>query len=223
MATVFRCIFRSNIVVILLCATAWAHTEWQPRDAFLEIQLKMNKVTAENCHTLKTDDLYLPNEAVSHLIDSEYAYNPVSPNRAALLHLHDMALNRAYFWSYILQSRFIRPAKGADSVMHDPGQMHYFLSTIADVSANAFPINASAIYFAPNSAYTPTYPNFFNKTMSRFAPRSFRTMDFDNSIPSLEENAANVHGNTLNNEDLGAISNGATTQDYTNELYRSNE
>lgn len=212
MAAVFWC--------ILFFATVSANIEWQPRDAFLEIHLKMDKVTGENCHTLNLDDLYLPNEAVSHLIDSEHVYNPVLPNRTALLHLHNTALNRAYFWSYIFQSRFVRPAK--DGITYDPGQLYYFLSTVADVSANVFPINASAIYFAPNSAYTPTYHDFFNKTMPRFAPRTFRSDDFDNSIPSVGRNAA-INRNTFDVEDLGAITNGAATQDYTNELYRINE
>nr|CAD7396614.1 unnamed protein product [Timema poppensis] len=51
--------------------------------------------------------------------------------------------------------------------------MYYFLSTVADVSANPY-INASAIYFAPNSSYSPSYRGFFNKTMPLFAPRTFR-------------------------------------------------
>jgi hypothetical protein len=79
-------------------------------------------------------------------------------------------MSRSFFWSYILQARFIRPAINDT---YDPGMMYYFLSTVADVSANPY-INASAIYFAPNSSYTPSYRGFFNKTMPRFAPRTFR-------------------------------------------------
>lgn len=51
--------------------------------------------------------------------------------------------------------------------------MYYFMSVISDVAANRF-INASAIYYAPNMSFTPSYKGFFNKTMPLFAPRAFR-------------------------------------------------
>lgn len=157
-----------------LCALSmgvFAQYEWQARDAFDEVRLRMDKVNADNCPIQHLGDLYLPEDAVSHLPDiKEININPVFPNRTALLHLHNMAMSRSFFWSYILQARFIRPAINDT---YDPGMMYYFLSTVADVSANPY-INASAIYFAPNSSYTPSYRGFFNKTLPRFAPRTFR-------------------------------------------------
>lgn len=113
----------------------------------------------------------MPEDSVSHLPDiKDVNINPVFPNRTALLLLHNIALSRSFFYSYTLQSRFIRPALNDT---YDPGMMYYFLSTVADVAANPS-INASAIYFAPNSSYTPSYRGFFNKTMPLFAPRTFR-------------------------------------------------
>ena len=51
-------------------------------------------------------ELKMGADTVSHLPDiKEININPVFPNRTALLHLHNMALNRAFFFSYILQSR----------------------------------------------------------------------------------------------------------------------
>lgn len=195
-------------IVLLLCTAVFAQNEWQSRDAFLEVRLKMDKVTAENCHTLDSKDLYLPNDVVSHVIDIQLLnIDPVYLNRTAMLHLHNMALSRSFFWSYILQSRFIRPASDET---HDPGMMYYFLSTIADVTANPF-INASAIYFAPNSAYTPTYRNFFNKTMLRFAPRTYRLDDSNEPIQSFDV------------EDLGTIPAKSAPKDYTDESYGINE
>ena len=50
--------------------------------------------------------LQMPEDVVSHKPDiKEININPVFPNRTALLHLHNMALSRAFFFSYILQSR----------------------------------------------------------------------------------------------------------------------
>ena len=59
--------------------------------------------------------------------------------------------------------------------------MYYFLSTVADVSANP-KINASAVYFSPNMSYTPSYRGFFNLTMPLFAPRTYRADDFNDPI-----------------------------------------
>lgn len=169
----------ANMVCVLylfgaLCVLSmgvYGQYEWQARDAFDEVRLRMDKVNADNCPIQHLGDLYLPEDSVSHLPDiKDININPVFPNRTALLHLHNMAMSRSFFWSYILQARFIRPAINDT---YDPGMMYYFLSTVADVSANPY-LNASAIYFAPNSSYTPSYRGFFNKTMPRFAPRTFR-------------------------------------------------
>lgn len=206
-------------VFCALCALrmgVFGQYEWQARDAFDEVRLRMDKVNADNCPIQHLGDLYLPEDAVSHLPDiKDININPVFPNRTALLHLHNMAMSRSFFWSYILQARFIRPAINDT---YDPGMMYYFLSTVADVSANPY-INASAIYFAPNSSYTPSYRGFFNKTMPRFAPRTFRADDFNDPI-HLERISTL---NTFTVRDLGAIRNDSLSTDYTSEFYRINE
>ena len=79
---------------------------WEGRDAFDEIRHKVEMVNEDNCAIMHVGDLKLPEETVSHLPDiKEININPVFPNRTALLHLHNMAMNRAFFFSYILQSR----------------------------------------------------------------------------------------------------------------------
>ncbi|XP_046734567.1 uncharacterized protein LOC124404468 [Diprion similis] len=190
--------------------------EWQARDEFDEIRRRMDQVTIENCPIQHVGDLYLPEDAVSHLPDiKDININPVFPNRTALLHLQNMALSRSFYWSYILQSRFIRPAINDT---YDPGMMYYFLSTVADVSANPY-INASAIYFAPNTSYSPSYRGFFNKTMPRFAPRTFRADDFNDPI-HLERISTR---NTFTVQDLGAFPADSLSHDYTTDYYRINE
>lgn len=190
--------------------------EWQVRDSFDEIRRRMDQVTADNCPIQHLEDLYLPEDTVSHLPDiKEVNINPTFPNRTALLHLHNMAMSRSFYWSYILQSRFIRPAINDT---YDPGMMYYFLSTLADVSANPY-INASAIYFAPNASYSPSYRGFFNKTMPRFAPRTYRADDFNYPI-HLERISTR---NTFTVQDLGAFPAESLSYDYTTEYYRINE
>ena len=144
---------------------------WQTRDNFDNIKFRYDSVSPSNCEIKQRADLFLPEDTVSHKPDvKDINVNPIFPNRTALLHIHNMALNRAFFWSYVLQSRFIRPAINDT---YDPGMMYYFLSTVADVASNPW-VNASAIYFSPNSSFSPSYRGFFNKTFPLFAPRSFR-------------------------------------------------
>jgi len=88
--------------------------------------------------------------------------------------------------------------------------MYYFLSTIADVSANP-KINASAIYFSPNMSYSPSYRGFFNKTMPLFAPRTFRANDYNDPIPLERMSTLNM----FETKDLGAIPTGKDSFNYT--------
>ena len=81
---------------------------------------------------------------------------------------------KSFNFDFILP-RFNRPAINET---YDPGLMYYFLSTIADVSANSGKhqggVNASAVYFSPNMSYTPSYRGFFNLTLPLFGPRTYR-------------------------------------------------
>lgn len=202
--------------LLLLTVGVLAQYEWQARDTFDEIKIKYDKVNPDNCPIQHVNDLYLDEDVVSHKPDiKEININPIFPNRTALLHLHNMALSRGFFWSYILQSRFIRPAINDT---YDPGMMYYFLSTVADVSSNPS-INASAIYFAPNTSYTSSYRGFFNKTFPRFGPRAFRFDDFNDPI-HLQKIST---WNTFDVRDLGAHLPESISQDYTSELYKINE
>lgn len=207
------------LLVISLIAWVWGvagQYEWQARDAFDEVRTKMNKVNADNCPITLLDDLYLPEDSVSHHPDvKDININPVFPNRTAMLHLHNMAMNRAFFWSYVLQSRFIRPA---NNDTYDPGMMYYFLSSVADIAANPY-INASSIYFSPNMSYTPSYRSFFNKTMPRFAPRAIRADDFNDPVHLQKISTLN----TFIVEDLGAFDKASLSKDYTSDYYPTNE
>lgn len=190
--------------------------DWLARDAFDEIRHKMDQVNQDNCQIQHLDDLFLPDDSVSHLPDiKEININPIFPNRTALLHIHNMALTRSFYWSYILQSRNYKPPINDT---YDPGMMYYFLSTVADVSANPY-INASAIYFAPNMSFSSSYRGFFNKTLPRFAPRTFRADDFNDPV-HIERISTR---NTFTVHDLGAFPKSQLSKDYTTDYYRINE
>eukprot|EP00095_Tigriopus_kingsejongensis_P001165 maker-scaffold350_size199587-snap-gene-0.27 protein:Tk01165 transcript:maker-scaffold350_size199587-snap-gene-0.27-mRNA-1 annotation:"hypothetical protein SINV_01162" len=199
-----------------LCSSETFDSLWHSRDPFDEIQSKISSINEDNCAIKHVGDLKLPHDSVSHLPDiKEININPVFPNRTALLHLHNMALSRSFFFSYILQSRFNRPAINDT---YDPGMMYYFLSTVADVSANP-KINASAIYFSPNMSYTPSYRGFFNLTMPLFAPRTYRADDYNDPIHLERISTLDM----FITKDLGAIPTGNDGLNYTSNFYRIND
>ena len=107
--------------------------------------------------------------------------------------------------------------KGKNDTL-DPGMMYYFLSTVADVSANP-KINASAVYFSPNMSYTPSYRGFFNLTMPLFAPRTYRADDFNDPIHLERISTLNM----FITRDLGAIPTGNKGENYTSNYYRIND
>jgi len=100
----------------------------------------------------------------------------------------------------------------------DPGMMYYFLSTVADVSANP-KVNASGVYFSPNMSYTPSYRGFFNLTMPLFAPRTFRADDYNDPIHLERISTLNM----FETRDLGAIPTGNAGLNYSSNFYRIND
>ncbi|XP_066939738.1 uncharacterized protein [Macrobrachium rosenbergii] len=196
--------------------------EYLDEDDYDVVDKKMKKVTPDNCYIKPKMDLYLPEDSISHLPDiKQVNINPIFPNRTALYHLHNMAHSRAFFYSYILQSRFKRPTVNAteSASEYDPGFMYYFLGTVADVAANP-KINSSGIYFQPHMAYSSSYKGFFNKTMPLFAPRAFRMDDYNDPVHLERLSTLNF----FQVEDLGAIMpTEERSLNYTLEDYRVNE
>lgn len=198
------------LVITALISAAFAQFQWQSRDSFDEIRKRMDKINAETCKVVDKNGLFLPASTVTHVPDLKtLGIDPVFPNRTNLLHVHNMALSRAFFYSFILQ-------KASDE--NEPGMMYYFLSVISDVAANRY-INASAIYFGPHMAFTPSYKGFYNKTMPLFAPRAFRADDFND--PYHLQGTSTL--NTIEAVDLGAVPNNSISRNYTNEHYKIND
>lgn len=68
----------------VLCA--YGQYEWQARDAFDEVRRAMDRVNKYNCEVQHVGDLYLPEDAVSHIPDiKDVNINPVFPNRKVIL------------------------------------------------------------------------------------------------------------------------------------------
>jgi len=225
MQTIVRILQYGVLTLVLDWGKQLATSQLAPQDSFFspnrldpfdEIQRKYHSINEDNCHIKHVADLFMPEDTITHIPDvKDININPVFPNRTDMLHVHNMALSRAFFFSFILQARFNRPTANET---YDPGLMYYYLSTIADVSANP-KLNASAIYFSPNMSYSPSYRGFFNLTMPLFAPRTFRADDYNDPIHLERISTLNM----FITKDLGAIPDGNLGENYTSDYYRINE
>lgn len=183
---------------------------WHQSDNFDEIKGKYERPSSDNCNVIDRNHLFLPSSSVSQIPDiKQFGIDPIYLNRTNLLHIQNVALNRAFFYSYILQ-------KAPDE--SEPGFLYYMLSAASDISANK-DINASAIYFSPNRAFTPSYSGFFNKTMPLYAPRAHRIDDYND--PYQLKGVSTM--NTISISDLGAIRPDVRDSNYTSEMYKINE
>jgi hypothetical protein len=76
--------------------------DWMSYDAFDDIDDRMHAITAQNCKTKPASELRLPYQSVGQLPKLKLLLKNmiVYPNRTKLLHLHNVALIRAFFFRY---------------------------------------------------------------------------------------------------------------------------
>jgi len=76
--------------------------DWMPYDAFDEIDDRYRAITPQNCKSKPASELRLPYGSVGQLPQFNRLLSYiVYPNRTKLLHVHNMALNRAFFFRYL--------------------------------------------------------------------------------------------------------------------------
>lgn len=182
---------------------------WMAEDNFDMIMNKMTAVTKENCRSKPRQELELPKEAVSQVpVYNKLLSNVIYANRSMLLHLHNMALNRAFYYSFIYQRMNM-----SGDFPHQPGLMYLYMSAAADVSASPGWINASALLFDNNCTYPNWYTTVkFNDTLALFGPRAWRADDYNEPTNWLREPT----NRTIDVEDYAA---GRITN-YTDESYK---
>ncbi|XP_059145696.1 uncharacterized protein LOC131932801 [Physella acuta] len=170
------------IVTVFTIAAGESKFTWMKPDHFDEIDAQFRSVTAENCRTKNKEALVMRKDVVTQLpVYNQLLSRVWYKNRTSLIHLHNMALNRAFFYSYILQKM-----NTSESFSKQPGWMYMYFSATADVNANPNFINASAFYFDVNCHYPNWYTTVpFNKTIPLFGPKVYRwddTRDQDNYL-----------------------------------------
>ncbi|XP_060582788.1 uncharacterized protein LOC132739151 [Ruditapes philippinarum] len=182
---------------------------WMKKDKFDEIMDKMTAVTAENCHSKPRSELELPKESVSHVpVYNKLLSNVYFANRSMLLHMHNLAFNRAFYYSFIYQRM-----NTSDDFEHQPGLMYLYMSAAADVSASPGWVNGSSLLFDNNCTYPNWYTTVdFNTTLSLFGPRAWRADDYNEPQNYLREST----NRTINVEDYAT----GTVPNYTDESYK---
>ena len=172
----------------------------------------MRSVNRENCISKPASELHLPMETLAQVPRfNRLLTSIIYPNRTDMLHLHNMALNRAFYYSYIYQK-----LNESEEFMHQPGLMYFYFSAAADVSANEYNINGSAIMFDNNGTYANWYNNLpFNRTLPLFGPRAWRFDDFNEPTNWLREPT----NHTIDIVDYGA----GPQSNYTRKSYKINQ
>ncbi|XP_069124223.1 uncharacterized protein [Argopecten irradians] len=185
---------------------------WLVEDRFDEIMDRMSSVTADNCRSKPKDKLRLPMETVSQLPRYNMLLSTVIySNRSQLLHLHNMALNRAFFYSFIYQRQ-----NRSEDFMNQPGLQYLYMAATADVTGSEGFINGSALYFDNHCSYPQWYLYNgveFNKTLPLFGPRAWRTDDYNEPTNWLREPT----NNTVDIHDYGA----GTMKNYTSDAFKA--
>jgi len=213
-----------GFVALAVCLSAWSGIEaasglggagvydWMQKDMFDILDEQYSSVNAQNCHSKPATELRMPVDAVAQVP----RYNRllsyiVYPNRTKMLHVHNMALNRAFFYSYIYQK-----LNTTETFTLQPGLLYYYFSAAADVSANGFNINGSGIFFDNNASYATWYRTLaFNRTLPLFGPRAYRFDDYNEPTNWIREPT----NHTINVEDYGA----GPQSNYTLKSYKINQ
>ena len=175
----FAGLLTCGIVMSIICgprlSVATGPYDWQTQDSYDEIRQRYDAVTFDNCNSKPTDELHLPKDTVAQPIRfNQLLTQIIFPNRTAMMHVHNMALNRAFFFSYIFQK-----LNTSETFYMLPGLFYQYFSMAADVSANPNHINGSAIMMDFNCTYANWYRNLpFNTTLPLFGPRGWRLDDF---------------------------------------------
>ncbi len=205
------------IIIIQVVCLHHAHGftsqwEWQSFDNFDKVNRKMAAVNAVNCQHKSKDQLRLPEATLAQMPKfNKLLTSTVYPNRTKLLHLHNMAMNRAFFWSYLLR----KLEKTAEDFLKEPGLLYHYFANSAMVTANEYNINGSGLFFDTDKTYPNWYTNLpFNTTIPLFGPRAFRAEDH-NSPTNWKREPSN---RTIDLVDYGA----GNERDYTSKKYKNN-
>jgi hypothetical protein len=198
-----------NIETVYADAPPFAWTS--KKNNYNRIKGIFKSVKGYNCKSKSKAEMVMRDDVVTQLPRANELRTKVFyKNRTKLVHLHNMALNRAYFMSYILQKM-----NSSESYPHQPNIHYLYMSVAADVNAHPWSINGSSIIFDKDSYYPNWLTNLdFNKTIPLFGVKGWRvdnTFDQENFLREPNRRVTLV-------DDIGAGNN----NNYTLDGYKMN-
>lgn len=202
-------VFLAVVVMATITLCDKSVFDWVPKDNYDKINGLMTDIQKSyDCKGKTQQSMTLPKDTVSQIPRANQLLNKIwYTNRSSLVHMHNMALNRAYFFSYIFQ----KLNKSQSDFQYQPGWFYMYVSTTADVNGNKGIFNGSAVMFDNHTHYPNWMTNLdFNTTLPLFGVNSFRFDDtFDMGVILREPT-----GRTTLVQDIGAIGN------YTHKGYK---
>jgi len=185
--------------------------QWMERDAWDLINERFSNVTAQNCRSKNKNQLMLPEDSVSAVPKyNELLSSKTYSNRTKMLHVHNMALNRAFFYSLVYQR-----LNASHDFNTQPGLMYIYMSAAADVTASPGFVNGSGLFFDTDCAYPNWYVTLqFNTTIPLFGPKAWRADDYNEPTNFLREPT----NSTVDIWDLAA----GNAKNYTDRRYKGN-
>ncbi|OWF48814.1 uncharacterized protein LOC110452602 [Mizuhopecten yessoensis] len=197
------------ILSLLLTYQCQSVFNWIKGDNHSKVQNQIDLIENSNCRAKSKADLTLPRNTVSQIPKfNELRSKIYYKNRTSLVQMHNMALNRAMFYSYIMQK-----LNSSESFLIQPNWLQIGMSVTADMNGNKDIFNGSMVAFDNNCYYPNWMTNLnFNNTLPLFAAKSWRADDtFDMGVFLREPT-----GRTNVVKDLGSGAN----MNYTNEAFK---
>lgn len=204
-----------RVFVVTLCLFTLLRSKslitWTKSDNYSVVQKYLLKISQSACRSNDKQNMFLHKDILTQIPKyNELLTKTFYKNRSSLIQLHNMALNRAMFYSFILQKM-----NSSQSFDIQPDWNYMYMSTTADVNANKGIFNGSAIYFDTHCHYPNWYTTVdFNDTLQLFGPKAYRiddTFEMDNFLRENTDRSCIV-------KDMGSGFN----HNYTHPLYKMN-
>lgn len=187
MHTLFLSLFLAPHFVTAREAGLLNHAKSTPMSKFRSIQKEAN---FDTCTSMPKQSLRLPHGVFSHVPKfNTLDRTIIFPNRTAVLQLHNMALNRAFFFSFVWQNF----NESRNDAIHLPGLFYLYLSAVADVTGNPNSVNASTLLYDVHKFYPNWFTSLpFNRTINLFGVRAVRFDSTFHPLNFLREPSTNM-------------------------------
>lgn len=149
------------------------------QDSLDDIRIKIDAIaqkSTQRCSGVPNSEKVLPRNAISDLPLPFDPQGPIPEFRASMYEAQKIAVNRAIFFSYILQQA---------EVDDEPDMGYYFYSTLATLSSSDEKIMGSKIVFGKDMMLNSWYGGQ-NKSLPNFGPYAFKRFNTSQMLFAID-------------------------------------